>query len=82
VKVAIVHDWLVGGGAERVVEELHKLYPDAPIYTSYATDEWRTRLNNKVITGYLQHPPFKQLRRFLPVLRQRWFRKLDLRKYD
>ncbi|MDQ5958279.1 MAG: hypothetical protein QG562_97, partial [Patescibacteria group bacterium] len=32
-KVAIVHDWLVGGGAERVVQALHQLYPDAPIYT-------------------------------------------------
>ena len=34
-KVAIVCDWLTGiGGAERVVLELHKLYPEAPIYTS------------------------------------------------
>jgi len=82
VKVAIVQDWLVGGGAERVVEELHKIFPEAPIYTSYSTPEWRERLDNKVITGYLQHPPFKQLRRFLPVLRQRWFRKLDLSGYD
>lgn len=33
-KVAIVHDWLVNyGGAERVVEELLKIYPDADIYT-------------------------------------------------
>jgi len=82
VKVAIVHDWLVGGGAERVVEELHKLFPNAPIYTSYSTPEWRERLDNKVVTGYLQHTPFKQLRKFLPVLRQRWFRKLDLSGYD
>jgi glycosyltransferase involved in cell wall biosynthesis len=35
VKVAIVHDYLVNkGGAERVVESLHRLYPEAPIYTS------------------------------------------------
>ena len=46
-KVAIVHDWLVGGGAELVVEQLHQLYPDAPIYTSYATKEWRERLNTR-----------------------------------
>jgi hypothetical protein len=33
-KVAIVCDWLTGtGGAERVVLELHKMFPDAPIYT-------------------------------------------------
>lgn len=33
-KVAIVHDWLVNyGGAERVVEQMMALYPDADIYT-------------------------------------------------
>lgn len=81
-KVAIVHDWLVGGGAERVVYELHKLYPDAPIYTSYCTDEWRTRLDNKVVTGFLQHRPFGALRKFVGVLRIWWFTHLDLSQYD
>ena len=34
-KVAIVHDYLNQyGGAERVVEVLNELFPDAPIYTS------------------------------------------------
>ncbi|MBO4319190.1 MAG: glycosyltransferase [Treponema sp.] len=33
-KVAIIHDWLVNyGGAERVVEQMLALYPDADIYT-------------------------------------------------
>ena len=33
-KIAIVHDFLTYfGGAERVLMSLHKLYPDAPIYT-------------------------------------------------
>lgn len=81
-KVAIVHDWLYGGGAEKVVEQLHILFPDAPIYTSFCTDEWRQKLDNKVVTGYLQHWPFSALRRFLPVLRQRWFRKLDFSGFD
>lgn len=81
-RVAIVHDWLYGGGAEKVVQELHKLYPDAPIYTSYCSDEWRKKLDNRVITGYLQHAPFRQLRKFLPLLRQRWFAKLDLTQFD
>ena len=81
-KVAIVHDWLIGGGAERVVMELHKLYPEAPIYTSYSTDEWRRRLDGKVVTGYLQHWPFSKLRKFLPILRIWWFEHLDLRRYD
>ena len=81
-RVAIVHDWLYGGGAEKVVLELHKLYPDAPIYTSYCSDAWREKLNGKVVTGYLQNWPFNKLRNFLPTLRQRWFKKLNLSAFD
>ncbi|MDQ3811887.1 MAG: glycosyltransferase, partial [Chloroflexota bacterium] len=34
-RVALVHDYLNQyGGAERVLEELHALFPDAPVYTS------------------------------------------------
>lgn len=81
-KVAIVHDWLVGGGAERVVEALHKLYPEASIYTSYCSDEWRQRLDGKVVTGFLQHWPWSKLRKYIGVLRIWWFARLDLRGYD
>ena len=39
-KVALVHDYLREyGGAERVVEVLHELYPDAPLYTSFV--DWQ-----------------------------------------
>jgi glycosyltransferase involved in cell wall biosynthesis len=79
-RVAIVHDWLVGGGAELVVEQLHKLFPEAPIYTSYATAQWRKRLDNKVVTGWLQ--PFGKLRKFLPILRIVYFTRLKLTNYD
>ena len=81
-KIAIVHDWLYGGGAEKVIQELHRLYPEAPIYTSFCTDEWRQKLDNQVVTGYLQWWPFAKLRRFLPLLRQWWFARLDLSEYD
>lgn len=79
-KVAIVHDWLVGGGAERVVFALHQMYPEAPIYTSYCTPEWRQRMDGKVITGWLQH--FGKIRKFIPFLRIWWFTHLDLDGYD
>ena len=82
-KVAIVHDWFVGGGAERVVYELHKMYPKAPIYTSYCSPEWRQRLSGtQVITSYMQRWPFSKLRKFLPPLRALWFSRLDLSGYD
>lgn len=79
-KVCIVHDWLVGGGAEKVVLELHHMFPDAPIYTSYASDEWRKRLDNKVVTGWLQH--FGVLRKIMVLPRIWWFEHLDLSDYD
>jgi len=81
-RVAIVCDWLIGGGAERVVEQLHKMFPNAPIYTSYCNDEWRAKLNGKVYTGYLQRWPFPQIRKFVPYLRGWWFSRLDLSGYD
>jgi glycosyltransferase involved in cell wall biosynthesis len=82
-KVAIVHDWFVGGGAERVVLELHKMYPDAPIYTAYCSKEWQQKLAPaKVITSYMQHWPFSKLRKFLPPLRAIWFSRLDLSSYN
>lgn len=79
-RVAIVHDWLVGGGAERVVYELHKMFPDAPVYTSYCTDEWREKFEGKVVTGWLQH--FGKLRKFIPFLRIWWFTHLKFDGYD
>lgn len=79
-KVAIVHDWLIAGGAERVVLALHEMYPDAPIYTSYCTPEWREKMDGKVITGWLQH--FGSVRKFVPFLRIWWFTHLNLNEYD
>lgn len=79
-KIAIVHDWLVDGGAELVVEQLHVLFPEAPIYTSYSTKAWRIRLNNKVVTGWLQ--PLGFVRKLIAPLRMIWFSCLDLSAYD
>lgn len=56
-KVAIVHDWLTNmGGAENVVIELKKMFPDAPIYTSvYKPENLAPELQNiDVRPSYLQ----------------------------
>jgi len=82
-KVAIVHDWLVGGGAEQVVYELHKMYPKAPIYTAYCNEASRKHFKGADIrVSYMQNFPFSKLRKFLPILRQHWFENLDLKEYD
>lgn len=81
-RVAIVHDWFLEGGAEKVVLELHRMYPNAPIYTSYCSPAWREKLGGKVVTGYLQKWPFSRLRKFLPLLRRRWFEHLDFSDYE
>ncbi|HUY84962.1 MAG TPA: glycosyltransferase [Candidatus Dormibacteraeota bacterium] len=82
-KVAIVCDWLTGiGGAERVVYELHKLYPEAPIYTSqYDPDKIEWFAEADVRTTWLQTLP-KSLKKFLPLLRAWTFSRLDLSEYD
>ena len=47
-KIALVHDYLTqSGGAERVLEALHGIWPDAPIFTSLwdsaaFPDHWRS----------------------------------------
>lgn len=82
-KVAIICDWITGiGGAERVVLELHRLYPDAPIYTSQydpSSIDWFK--NADVRTTWLQKLP-KGLKKFLPALRAIAFSRLNLREYD
>ena len=82
-KVALVCDWLTNvGGAEKVLLELHQLYPEAPIYTSqYAPKEIDWFLDADVRTGPLQKYPAK-FRRMLGAKRQRWFDELDLSEYD
>src|SRR5205823_3189774 len=62
-RVAIVHSWLNQyGGAERVLEQLHELFPAAPIYTSMfepkamptAYQSWDIR------TSFLQRVPLSR----------------------
>ncbi len=82
-KVAIVCDWLTGiGGAERVVLELHRLYPEAPIYTSQYDPSGIPWFDDAdVRTTWLQTLP-KSLKKFLPLLRAWTFSRLDLSDYD
>src|SRR3989344_916189 len=60
-RVALVHDYLTQlGGAERVLEELSDMFPDAPIYTllyaERATGGGFT--GREIVTSFLQNVPF------------------------
>jgi len=83
-KVAIVCDWLTNmGGAERVVLQLHKMFPEAPIYTSsYAPDKMPLFKGADIRTGLIQKLPFSHKHQLWPVLRRRYFGNLKLTDYD
>ena len=83
IKVALVCDWLTGiGGAELVVLELHKMFPNAPIYTSqYEPKKIDWFKDADVRTTWLDIIP-SSLKKFLPVLRAYSFSKLNLSEYD
>lgn len=73
-KVAIVHDWLVTyAGAEKVLEEIINIYPDAEIFSlvDFIESGKRKFLNNKrVNTSFIQKLPFakKKYRSYLPLM--------------
>lgn len=85
-KVALVYDWLTNmGGAERELLSFHKIFPDAPIFTSvFEPDRCPPFAQLDVRTTYLQHlPKFLRWRHQLfPVFRAYAFRTLDLSAYD
>ncbi len=71
-RVALVHDWLNQyGGAEQVLEALHAMYPDAPVYTSlyapqrlpgtYRSWDIRTSFMQWLPAAKAHHQPFLPL---------------------
>ena len=85
-RVAIVHDYLMQmGGAEKVVEVLHDMYPDAPVYTSaYDARAMPDRLRSwDIRTTFLQRMPAKRrIQRLAMLLYPLAFESLDLTGYD
>ena len=86
-RMALVHDYLVQGirGAERVVDVLHEMYPEAPVYTLlYDPDRMEERLREwDIRTSMLQDVPgalslYKKLYFLMPVA----IDYLDLSEYD
>jgi glycosyltransferase involved in cell wall biosynthesis len=61
-KIAIVHDdFIQNGGAEKLVECLLEIFPNAEIYTSIISDKWKAKLPNKKIhTSFINIIPFRE----------------------
>lgn len=84
-KVAFVYDrvnkW---GGAERVLLSLHKIWPEAPLFTSVYSPEltpWAKSF--KVITSFLQKiPPARTHHELFPVLMPCVFESFDFSGFD
>ncbi|MDQ9129359.1 glycosyltransferase family 4 protein [Serratia fonticola] len=84
-KIAIVHDWLVTyAGAERVLERMLNIFPQADIYSTVDFLENKDFiLNKKVNTTFIQKLPFSKTkyRSYLPLMPLA-IEQLDLSSYD
>lgn len=88
-KVALVHDYIKEyGGAERVLETLHEIFPDAPIYTSIYLPEFlgphRKRFEKMDIhTSFFQYIPLNhKLLSPFRLIAALGFYLFDFSKYD
>jgi len=85
-KVAIVHDYLNQyGGAERVLEALHDVYPSAPVYTSIYAPKVMPASYKKwdIRTSFMQRlPRIMKLHQLYLPLYPTAFETFDLSEYD
>lgn len=88
-KIALVHDYLREyGGAERVLEALHEMYPEAPVYVAFLDREalgihWN-RFKDWDIRESVgsKFPGIKRLYSPLRVFSAFFFEQFDFRDYD
>ncbi|MBI3980630.1 glycosyltransferase [Candidatus Microgenomates bacterium] len=88
-KIALVHDFLKEyGGAERVLEVLHEIWPNAPIFTSFIDPEglgphWERIKKWHVITSWAQKIPYiSQIYSPLRFLAPYFFESFDFSDFD
>ncbi len=87
--IALVHDYIKEyGGAERVLEALHELFPKAPVYTTiylpdYLGPHKKRFASWDIRTSWLQHIPLiAKLVSPLRLIAPSVFRHMDLSSYD
>ncbi len=85
-KIAIVHDYLNQyGGAERIIEIFHEMFPEAPIYTSIYDPAALPPIfqTMDIRSSFMQRLPF--VKRILPYYLPFFpmaFEQFDLREYE
>lgn len=84
-KIALVHDFLYqDGGAERVLEAFHEIWPDAPIYTLFHNKKKIQRFKGAdVRESFLKYLPFGRTKYrwylpFMPIATEKY----DLSEFD
>lgn len=88
-KVALIHDYIKEyGGAERVLEALHEVWPDAPVYTSVYLPQFlgphKERFDGwDIQTSWFQYVPLKEkLISLFRILAPFAFRSFDFSAFD
>ncbi len=88
-KIALVHDYIKEyGGAERVLEVLHEMYPDAPVFTSVYLPQFlgphKERFKNwEIRESWVSRVPFREkLISVLRVLSPLIFKSFDFSQFD
>jgi len=83
--IALVHEWITNvAGAERVLLQMHELFPKAPIYTAvFDAEKAKPFSDLDIRTSFLQNLPFMKTKRealvpFAPFA----FEQFDLSAYD
>lgn len=84
-RIALSHHWLTTpGGGEKVLYELHQMYPDAPIYTSaYIPQNFPEFADAEVHTTFLDKIPFlKRKHQLFPIFLGLAFKTFNMDAYD
>lgn len=84
-RVALVHHWLTSqGGAEKVLYELHQMYPKAPIFTAaFIPEKFPEFADADIRTTFLDKIPYlKRKHQLFPLFMGLPFKTVNLRDYD
>jgi glycosyltransferase involved in cell wall biosynthesis len=88
-KIALAHDYLREyGGAERVLEALHRIYPESPVFVAFADPKvagihWQKFADWQIFQSWLSKIPLhKKLFSPLRIFAPNYFTAFNLSEYD